>query len=109
MTSLYDVFCAIRDDEGDHVSTMQTCLDPEATISAPSKEKRVLAGIAFAAAVGFYLSTGNGVDVTDVTDVADAAGDAALGDGSAATGIDTLLAGMASFLTKIADIIAVSL
>jgi hypothetical protein len=103
MSSLYDVFCAIRDDEGDHVSTMHACLDPEATLRAPSKEKRVLAGIAFAAAVGFYLSTGSGVDVADVT------GDAVLEDGSAATGIDTLLAGMASFLTTIADIIAVGL
>jgi hypothetical protein len=106
MSSLFDVFCAIRDDEGDHVSTMHACLDPESTLNAPSKEKRVLAGIAFAAAVGFYLSTGNGVDVTDVADVT---GDAVLEDGSAATGIDTLLAGMASFLTRIADIIAVGL
>jgi hypothetical protein len=106
MSSLFDVFCAIRDDEGDHVSTMHACLDPQATLRSPSKEKRVLAGIAFAAAVGFYLSTGDGVDITDVVD---ATGDAVLEDGSAATGIDTFLAAIASFLTTIADIIAVGL
>jgi hypothetical protein len=95
MSSLYDVFCAIRADEGDHVSTMQACLDPEATLRSPSLEKRVLAGIALAAAVGFLVSTG---DFVDFTDVADVAGDAAAEDGSAATGIvESLLAGIAGF------------
>jgi hypothetical protein len=57
MSSLYDVFCAVRDDEGDHVGTMHACLDPESILRSPSLEKKVLAGLALAAAVGFYLST----------------------------------------------------
>jgi hypothetical protein len=99
MSSLYDVFCAIRADEGDHVSTMQACLDPEATLRSPSLEKRVLAGLALAAALGYLVSTG---DFVDVTDYADVAGDAVLEDGSAATGIvESLLAGMASFAQQV--------
>jgi hypothetical protein len=99
MSSLYDVFCAIRADEGDHVSTMQACLDPEATLRSPSLEKRVLAGLALAAAVAYLVSTG---DFVDLTDVADVAGDAALEDGSAATGIvESLLAGMAGFAQQL--------
>jgi hypothetical protein len=104
MSSLYDVFCAIRDDEGDHVSTMHACLDPEAALRSPSGEKKALAALALAAAVGSYFSMGGGQDVADV------AGDAALEDGSAATGIlEPLLAGMASFLTTIAEIIGIAL
>jgi hypothetical protein len=106
MSSLYDVFCAIRADEGDHVSTMQACLDPEATLRSPSLEKRVLAGLALAAAVGYLVSTG---DFVDLTDYADVAGDAVLEDGSAATGIgsaatgivESLLAGMAGFAQQV--------
>jgi hypothetical protein len=99
MSSLYDVFCAIRADEGDHVSTMQACLDPEATLRSPSLEKRVLAGLALAAAVGYLVSTG---DFVDITDYADVAGDAVLEDGSAATGIvESLLAGMATLAQRV--------
>jgi hypothetical protein len=99
MSSLYDVFCAIRADEGDHVSTMQACLDPEATLRSPSLEKRVLAGLALAAALGYLVSTG---DFVDVTDYADVAGDAVLEDGSTATGIvESLLAGIASFTQQV--------
>jgi hypothetical protein len=103
MSSLYDVFCAIRADEGDHVSTMHACLDPESIIKSPSREKRVLAGLALAAAIGFYQS------MADVTNVANVAGDAVLDDGSAATAIESLLAGMTSFLTTIAELIGVAL
>jgi hypothetical protein len=100
MSSLYDVFCAIRADEGDHVSTMQACLDPESTLRSPSLEKRVLAGLALAAAVGFLVSTG---DFVDVTDYADVAGDAVLEDGSVATGIvESLLAGLVGFAQQVA-------
>jgi hypothetical protein len=103
MSSLYDVFCAIRADEGDHVSSMQACLDPETTLRSPSLEKRVLAGLALAAAVGFLVSTGDfAVDFTDITDIADVAGDAASEDGSAVTGIvESLLAGMAGFAQQV--------
>jgi hypothetical protein len=88
MHSLYDVFCAIRADEGDHVSAMNACLDPEATIRSPSLEKRILAGAALAAAVGFLLSTGEMVDV---------GGEGVLEDGSAVTIIESVVAGIASF------------
>jgi hypothetical protein len=109
MSSLHDVFTAIRADEGDHVSTMQACLDPEAILRSPSKEKKVLAGLTLASAVGFYFSMG-GILGRGVTDVADVASDAVLEDGSVATGIlDPLIAGMASFLTTIAEIIGVAL
>jgi hypothetical protein len=95
MNSLYDVFCAIRADEGDHVSTMQACLDPEATLRSPSLEKRVLAGVALAAAVGFLLSTGDMVDIT---------GDATLEDGFAATGVvESVVAGVSNFAQQIAS------
>jgi hypothetical protein len=91
MTSLYDVFCAIRDDEGDHVSTMHACLDPTANLSL---EKKVFSGIFLAAAVGYYLSMG---------------GDAVVKDGSAATGLaEPLLAGITRFLTTIAESIGVA-
>jgi hypothetical protein len=100
MSSLYDVFCAIRADEGDHVSTMQACLDPEVTLRSPSLEKRFLAGLALAGVVGYFVSTGDFVDITDYTDVA---GDAVLEDGSAATGIvESVLAGLASLAQQVA-------
>lgn len=55
LRSLYDVFVAIRNDEGDHVSTMKSCLDPtEATLS-PALESRVLTGVALAASVGYFV------------------------------------------------------
>jgi hypothetical protein len=105
MNSLYDVFCAIRDDEGDHVSTMHACLDPTANLRSPSREKKIFAGLVLAAAIGYYVSMG-GVG----TDVADVAGDAVVENGSAATGfMEPFLAGMASFLTTIAEIIGVAL
>jgi hypothetical protein len=105
MSSLYDVFCAVRDDECDHVSTMHACLDPTTNLGAPSREKKIFNGLVLASAVGYYLSMG-GVS----TDVADVAGDALLEDGSAATGfVEPFLAGMASFFTTIAEIIGLAL
>jgi hypothetical protein len=99
MSSLYDVFCAIRADEGDHVSTMNACLDPETTLRSPSLEKRVLAGLALATAVGYLVSTGDFVDLTDYADYADTA---VLEDGSAATGIvESLLTGMAALVQQV--------
>ena len=105
MSSLYDVFCAIRDDEDDHVSTMHACLDPTANLRSPSREKKIFAGLVLAAAIGYYFSmVGTG------TDVADVAGDTVVEDGSVATGlVEPLLAGIASFVTTIAEIIGVAL
>merc|ERR1719354_387328 len=42
MRSLYDVFVAIRNDEGDHVYTMTSCLDPKVAVLSPALESRVL-------------------------------------------------------------------
>lgn len=59
MTSLYDVFRAICADEGDHVKTMQACLDTDVSVRSLSMEKKILTGIALASAVSFLLSTGD--------------------------------------------------
>lgn len=64
MTSLYDVFVAIKSDEGDHVGTMKACLDPNVAVISPSLETRFLTGVALSAAVGYFLSTGEFVDVS---------------------------------------------
>lgn len=60
MTNLYDVFQAIRADEGDHVSAMKACLDPSVALISPSIERRVLSAAVLIATVGFFAS-GNGV------------------------------------------------
>jgi hypothetical protein len=66
MNSLYDVFCAIRADEGDHVSTMTACLDPTVAVRSPSIERRVLTGLALAAAASVVLSATGAFVPTDV-------------------------------------------
>jgi len=69
MRSLYDVFVAIRADEGDHVCTMKSCLDPKAAVLSPSLERKVLLAATFAAAAGYFLGTGlNNID--DFTNMA---------------------------------------
>lgn len=55
LRSLYDVFVAIRNDEGDHVSTMKSCLDPAEVTLSPALESRVLTGVALAASVGYFF------------------------------------------------------
>jgi ubiquinol oxidase len=55
MTSLHAVFAAIRDDEGDHVRTMTSCLDPEEATLSVGLENRVLTGAALAAGAGVFL------------------------------------------------------
>jgi len=62
MTSLYDVFVAIRSDEGDHVGTMKACLDPNVPVISPSLETRFLTGVALSSAVGYLLSSGDFAD-----------------------------------------------
>jgi len=70
MHSMYDVFSAIRDDEGDHVSTMGACLDPNVAKLSPSLERKVLTGIATAAAVAIFMNTGGDLGIgTDLVDV----------------------------------------
>lgn len=57
MRTLHDVFSAIRDDEGDHVSTMKSCLDPNVASKTPSVERRLLVGGAMLAAFAYYMNT----------------------------------------------------
>jgi len=57
MNSLYDVFNAIRNDEGDHVGTMQGCLDPKVAVLSPSLETKALTAAALVSSVGYLLGT----------------------------------------------------
>ncbi len=66
---MYEVFVAIRDDDGGHVTTMKSCLDQNVTVLLPSLEKSVLLATAFAATAGYFLGTGvNTVD--DMSNIA---------------------------------------
>jgi hypothetical protein len=62
MKSLYDVFVAIRNDEGDHVNTMQSCLDPTAPTLSQGLESRVLTGVALTAAASYLFGNYPGFD-----------------------------------------------
>jgi ubiquinol oxidase len=52
--TLYDVFSAIRDDEAEHVNTMNACQDPDVLVRSPNVEA-ALAATAAAAAVAETL------------------------------------------------------
>ncbi|CAB9496459.1 Ubiquinol oxidase [Seminavis robusta] len=99
MESLYDVFSAIRDDEGDHVGTMEACLDPTVAKLSPSLERKVLTGIATAAAVAFFLNGGDAgtVDVDQLVDGVDFAADETVAT-SVVDGTIAAIAGIASQL-----------
>ena len=103
MTSLYDVFKAIQEDELDHVKAMKSCLDPTTSIQSPSMERNLIVQLALLSAVaifldssgstqmisdfmtntiGFDLGSGGGTgltgsDITDLKDLADLANSAA--------------------------------
>mmetsp|Transcript_34601 Transcript_34601/g.50809 ORF Transcript_34601/g.50809 Transcript_34601/m.50809 type:complete len:282 (-) Transcript_34601:175-1020(-) len=74
MKTLHDVFRAIRDDEGDHVSTMKQCLDPDTVVRSPALEKKFATGAALVAAFGYLLSTGDVLDI-DPESIGSALGD----------------------------------
>jgi hypothetical protein len=63
MTSLYDVFSAIKADESDHVCTMVACLDPDAALQSPSMERKILFGIALLAIAPLIASMNGGGDL----------------------------------------------
>ena len=73
LRSLYDVFVAIRNDEGDHVQTMTSCLDPSVAVLSPALESRVLTGVALAAGAsllfGGSLGVGGGVGLNGIEGV----------------------------------------
>jgi hypothetical protein len=62
MQNMYDVFTAIRADEGDHVSAMEACLDPDVSLRSPSVERRVITGMAAVALASYFLATTGMVD-----------------------------------------------
>lgn len=90
MKSMYDVFSAIRDDEGDHVQTMEACLDPNVAVKSPSVEKAALASVALVSAFGYFLSTGDlsGLDLNSV-DLGDTLSNIDVGDSM--SGVEGLL------------------
>jgi len=71
MQSLFDVFSAIKADEGDHVGTMKSCLDPEVAVKSPALEKKVLVGAALVSAFTYFISTGDILDILDIPQVSD--------------------------------------
>lgn len=87
MMSLYDVFTAIRDDEGDHVSTMNQCLDPSAAVRSASLEQRLLFGSALFVA-GSSLFAGDASMIEGILGQS-------LGDGSVVEAIAGTIAGLA--------------
>lgn len=96
MTSLYDVFSAIRDDEGDHVKTMEACLDPSVAKLSPSLEKKVILGIATAAAFAYFLGTGDDVGISDGTI------NEVVGEGVESSGlVDAVIAGVAGVVSQL--------
>ncbi|KAK1733878.1 ubiquinol oxidase [Skeletonema marinoi] len=52
----------IRNDEGDHVNTMQSCLDPTAPTLSQGLESRVLTGVALTAATSYLFGNYPGFD-----------------------------------------------
>lgn len=61
MRTLYDVFVAIRNDEGDHVQTMGSCLDPKVATLSPGLESRLLTGVALASGSSFLFGSAGGL------------------------------------------------
>lgn len=101
MESLFDVFSAIRDDERDHVATMDSCLDPTVAKVSPSLEKKVLRGIAMAAAAGMIINSGGtGGDVDGLVDLT-------LDGGAAATGLEGAMPGIVEGLSRFLPFIGV--
>jgi hypothetical protein len=87
---------------------MKACLDPSVAVKSPSMEQRVLTGIAVAAAISYFLSTGDVADLTDLTGTLDSTGGAVdaggvLNEGSASAGsmVDAILAGAAGFASQV--------
>ena len=96
MTSLYDVFVAIQSDEGDHVGTMKSCLDPTVAVLSPSLESRALTGVVLATVVASFLSGGD--FVADTAEYLEGLDDTFAAD----TVIGGLVAGTAKILQDLA-------
>lgn len=98
MRNLYDVFQAIQADEGDHVSTMQSCLDEKVALLSPSIEKRVLFGAGIAAAASAILSGG---DISETTNLLSLNADDLAIDSLSGIEFDAILAGAAALIAQI--------
>jgi len=99
--NLYDVFCNIHDDEGEHVATMAACQDPDILIKSPNTEAAVLTATLAAAAIAYLIS--GDIDFNGLTQYLDFAGDNALdtisntiGGDAAGDAIGAAAAGMAA-------------
>lgn len=102
MQSLYEVFRAIQADEGDHVGTMQACLDPEVAVLSPSLEQKLLSGAALAVLVGATGDFSSLNDLASLNDFVDASGGLdGLADGLSADSVmDAALAGGAALMSQ---------
>eukprot|EP00559_Dactyliosolen_fragilissimus_P002017 CAMPEP_0184868694 /NCGR_PEP_ID=MMETSP0580-20130426/31408_1 /TAXON_ID=1118495 /ORGANISM="Dactyliosolen fragilissimus" /LENGTH=255 /DNA_ID=CAMNT_0027369749 /DNA_START=869 /DNA_END=1636 /DNA_ORIENTATION=+ len=106
MNTLYDVFEAIRSDEGDHVSTMKACQDPMVPVISPSLENRVLVGASVAVAIGYLLGSGEFTellslsDTFEISEVVDGTEDAVLSNNI----LDTILGGAAGMLSGLKNV-----
>jgi hypothetical protein len=98
MRNLYDVFSAIRADEGDHVNTMQSCLDEKVALLSPSIEKRVLFGAGIAAAASAILSGG---DISETTNLLSLNTDDLAIDSLSGIEFDAILAGAVALISQI--------
>ena len=103
MKSLYDVFAAIRDDESDHVSTMEACMDPTVANLSPSLERKALTAVAAAVAISLFLNTGVDSGMTkDIIDTIDADGIDFAATETITSGLaDAAIAGMAGILSNL--------
>ena len=78
--TLYDVFCAIRDDEGEHVATMAEMQDQEVLARAPNLEALTFAALVATVGVQLWLGqrgaelgervTSEGVEAADLSGAA---------------------------------------
>jgi hypothetical protein len=97
MKNLYDVFRAIRADEADHVSTMQSCLDENVLLISPSLERKVLIGTGIVTAAAAILSSGDLAGTSDMLSLN--ANDIAV-DGGSGFDLDALLAGAGAVISQ---------
>merc|ERR1712070_50123 len=55
--NLHDVFCNIRDDEGEHVKTMNACQDENSMLKSPNTVNAVTAAVAVAVSTNVLAET----------------------------------------------------
>mmetsp|Transcript_2186 Transcript_2186/g.7784 ORF Transcript_2186/g.7784 Transcript_2186/m.7784 type:complete len:115 (+) Transcript_2186:364-708(+) len=93
VVTLYDTFCNIRDDEGEHVNTMHACQDGNSVVRSPNALLAVNVVSATAVALQIYLNT-----ISEAVS-ADAAGAGVLSEAAEQIMSSDLLAGILDVLT----------